>query len=324
MIHRDVRYRAVVHYKYFDRSLRRVSKIYGVSKSSLQRWVHADPSVKRKMRPRHTVFDSVKACIKDCVQSNPFITMSELACLVAQRCHVTRSTATICRYRKQCKLTLKKAYRVVDGQHTVEQIAPFCQQHIASGDDLVCIDEAGFYVGDHGRRGYAPIGQRLNITATKALRRSKFTLILAISKLGVLHYEILDHGCRKADFVRFILGLPVAAGTTLLMDNLSLHKSKETVAAVKQKGCMQLFIPTYSPRFNAIENVFGTLKRSFRARCPPTPTSDPSMYKSLMMTILNALTHTDLSSYFDHATAHSKAVMETAAVDGTIVYPGHD
>ncbi len=42
MINSEARYRSVVHYKYFLRSLRKVCKIYNVSKSSLHRWVHAD------------------------------------------------------------------------------------------------------------------------------------------------------------------------------------------------------------------------------------------------------------------------------------------
>jgi hypothetical protein len=41
MISLETRYRSVVHYKYFLRSLRKVCNIYNVSKSSLHRWEDA-------------------------------------------------------------------------------------------------------------------------------------------------------------------------------------------------------------------------------------------------------------------------------------------
>ena len=47
----ETRYKAVVHYNHFQRSLRVVSKLYKVSKSSLQRWVKLSPST---FRPKKT------------------------------------------------------------------------------------------------------------------------------------------------------------------------------------------------------------------------------------------------------------------------------
>jgi transposase len=44
---REVRYRAVVHYKLFLHSLRKVAQLYNVSKSSLQRWIHNDPTIRK-------------------------------------------------------------------------------------------------------------------------------------------------------------------------------------------------------------------------------------------------------------------------------------
>lgn len=52
MYNLETRYKAVVHYNYFVNSLRRVSKLYGVSKSSLQRWVTKSPNYKKKRNKR--------------------------------------------------------------------------------------------------------------------------------------------------------------------------------------------------------------------------------------------------------------------------------
>ncbi len=42
MISKHVRYQAIVHYKRFGGTMRRVAKQYGVSKSSVCRWVNLD------------------------------------------------------------------------------------------------------------------------------------------------------------------------------------------------------------------------------------------------------------------------------------------
>ena len=216
MFHPEVRHRAVVHYKYFFKSLRGVSKMYGVSKSTLHRWVRLDPTaleISRRRGSRKSAFTKAKQCIKETVRQRPFITMEQLAAVVAQECGMKRCRTTIGRYRAKCGLTRKKAFRVTHAERDPAQLQAFCNDHIRSASTLICIDEAGFYVGDHPRKGYMPKGQRRNVTASKTLRRSKFTLLLAAAPSGVVvHYKILDHNCRKADFVEFISELPVPRG----------------------------------------------------------------------------------------------------------------
>jgi transposase len=69
----EVRYRAVVHYKFLLHSLRKVAQLYNVSKSSLQRWIHNDPTI-RKVRCRKQTDNTVKQCVKDLLEDNPFAT----------------------------------------------------------------------------------------------------------------------------------------------------------------------------------------------------------------------------------------------------------
>ena len=82
---------------------------------------------------------------------------------------------------------------------------------------MVCIE-----VGDHGQYGYSHVGTRLRVAAGKILRRSKFSVIMAISKDRIVGYNIMDHNCKKADFVDFIRTLNLSPGTALLMDNVLL------------------------------------------------------------------------------------------------------
>jgi len=79
MINSEARYRSVVHYKYFLRSLRKVW-IYNVSKSSLHRWVHADQVGvnKRQKRKKKELSVLIRSVISKNIADNPFITCKEL------------------------------------------------------------------------------------------------------------------------------------------------------------------------------------------------------------------------------------------------------
>jgi hypothetical protein len=67
MISKETRYRAVVHYTHFLRSLRKVSAIYKVSKSSLQRWTSQDLNVVHAKRRRRSIFQKVESIMKDTI-----------------------------------------------------------------------------------------------------------------------------------------------------------------------------------------------------------------------------------------------------------------
>ena len=117
-----------------------------------------------------------------------------------------------------------------------------------------------FYVGDHPRRGRSKRGQKLAIYANKSLRTVKFSLIMIIGTEGVADYKILSNNCKKVDIVSFFTKLQIPTGSTIVMDNLRAHHSKETIDVIKSKGWNCLFTPPYSPRTNPIEKVFGMIK----------------------------------------------------------------
>jgi transposase len=112
-------------------------------------------------------------------------------------------------------------------------------------------------------------------------------LLLAVSTKGIVGYEVLDHNCRKSDFICFVQALHIRPGTTLVMDNIAFHHSKDVADAAKIKGARILFTPPYSPRCNAIENVFGALKHEYRSHCPPSA-SDSFDYESLLLAMLES------------------------------------
>lgn len=296
----EKRYRAIVHYEHFLRSFRKVAKVYGVSKSTVHRWVRSTP-VKRR-RTRKQVKEQVVDCIQTTLRENPMADLHQVCEAIGRDCKLKRSVRTTGRTLRSLDYTRKKVFTTVDHQSSPDVMSDFCRRYNAvRAGDLVAIDEAGFYVGDHGRHGYSKRGQRIHVPASRTLRRTKFTLLMAISRVDVVHFEVLDHNCRKADFERFIRGIPCPEGKTLLMDNVRFHHSTETKKAIADIGCRVLYIPPYSPRFNAIEYAFSALKRLYRRQCTAegiTRTNNPEDYLVLLHWAVMA-PH-DYSVYFDH------------------------
>ena len=223
------RYKAVVHYNYFCKSLRRVAATYNVSKSSVQRWVKStstqDMHLSRPLkRCRKVVSRQIQECVTNTLTSSPFTTMASLARVVSRTCNVKMSPSTVSRIRKKLNWTRKKTFRCVDHAHQPEKVIGFCKQFLDANTygEVISIDEAGFYVGDNPRFGYSPRGQRLQVNSSRTLRRRKLTLLMAITKAGVHHFQVLDVNCTKTHFVRFIQDMPAIPGASLLMDNVAI------------------------------------------------------------------------------------------------------
>jgi transposase len=65
-------------------------------------------------------------------------------------------------------------------------------------------------------------------------------------------------------FVARILVPALQPGQTVVLDNLSVHKSATARRLIEAAGCRLVFLPTYSPDFNPIELAFGKLKHLLR------------------------------------------------------------
>ena len=95
-------------------------------------------------------------------------------------------------------------------------------------------------------------------------------------------------------YVRQVLGPTLRAGDVVIMDNLSPHKSAETLSLIQQIGAAVLFLPAYSPDLNPTEKMWSKLKeilRSVEAR------SKPSLIEAIA-SALEAITVQDAINWF--------------------------
>ena len=100
-----------------------------------------------------------------------------------------------------------------------------------------------------------------------SIRGSSCSIIGAISERdGLIHYEIL-HGSNNTDtFHDLIVALKekIQGEVTIVMDNLSVHKSKR-VKELFDDRFKQLFLPPYSCTLNPIEHLWSLMKQKWRA-----------------------------------------------------------
>lgn len=71
-------------------------------------------------------------------------------------------------------------------------------------------------------------------------------------------------------FVERILVPTLHPGQTVVLDNLSVHKSVTARRVIETAGCQLVFLPTYSPDFNPIEQAFAKLKQHLRTTAART------------------------------------------------------
>ncbi|MBA2556993.1 MAG: IS630 family transposase [Chloroflexi bacterium] len=148
------------------------------------------------------------------------------------------------------------------------------------------------------RRGRAPRGARV-IGAVPRNHGANLTCLMAIAPAGVLEPCVFEGAVDGPLFQQWLTTwlLPkLPAGTTIVLDNLSVHRSPAVRKAVTAAHCHLRYLPSYSPDFNPIEQIFAKLKTHLRGAAARTP-------DTLITAIgegLNRVTAQDIAGCYRH------------------------
>ena len=131
---------------------------------------------------------------------------------------------------------------------------------------LVFIDETAITTKMARLRGRARVGVRLKARAPfgkwgtqtfiAGLRSDRMTAPFVIE--GAIDREAFDV------YIETQLAPTLRRGDIVILDNLSVHKSRRAEAAIRARGAWFLFLPQYSPDLNPIEMAFAKLKAHLR------------------------------------------------------------
>ena len=265
---KSVKDRAIVHYLHFLPSLRRVSRVYGIGKSTLGRWIKTNSAKVDKPASRVPLHRKIAEMVGKITQNDPFCKGHQVVSQLRQQ-GIKASEATVSRARHVAGYSRKRVRACYLPKPPTQEAATQYLATLKGAPEALAIDETCIYVEDAPRYGFSRKGERCMFRRKQPARTGKLTLLMAISeKRGVVGTKVVKGSINATSFAAFINELETPEGSVAILDNVSFHKTAIVREAALKKGISLLFIPPYSPDFNPIEGTFSVLKASLRSGKP--------------------------------------------------------
>ena len=129
------------------------------------------------------------------------------------------------------------------------------------------MDESGFNTSMTRLRARAPRGKR----AYGKVRRNRgknTTLIAAITLEGGMGESMTVEGATDAlafeTYVEHFLAPSLCEGQVVVLDGLGAHRTQRVTDIIEARGADLVFLPSYSPEMNPIEEAFSKIKQLVR------------------------------------------------------------
>ncbi len=167
---------------------------------------------------------------------------------------------------------------------------------------FIFVDECGTHTSLAPIYGYAPRSERLRLSVPR--RRSKNTSLLSSMTLSGMGPSLAVEGATTAlvfeAYVERVLGPSLRPGQVVVMDNLGAHRPKRVRELIEQRDCELLYLPSYSPDYNPIEEAFAKVKHLLRQAAAR---SRGALVEAIGVA-LSAVTAADARGFFEHAGYH--------------------
>ena len=96
---------------------------------------------------------------------------------------------------------------------------------------------------------------------------------------------------------RKVLAPNLKEGRIVVMDNLGAHRPKRVRELIEERGCELIYLPSYSPDFNPIEEAFAKMKNLLRKASARTKEA----LVDAIAAALKAVSAADARGFFEHA-----------------------
>jgi transposase len=174
---------------------------------------------------------------------------------------------------------------------------------------LVFVDECGIHTSLAPVYGYSPKGERLKLSVPRN-RGKNTTLLASITVEGMGPSMAVEGSTTKEVFETYLeqVLLPeLEEGQVLIMDKLPAHKRAKVRELIEGRGLKLLYLPSYSPDYNPIEEAFSKVKqilrRSYAGPAPGHARTREALLEALGEA-LSAVSFWDAQGFFEHAGYH--------------------
>lgn len=165
---------------------------------------------------------------------------------------------------------------------------------------LVFVDESGFNTSMTRLRARAPRGKRAYGKVPRN-RGKNTTLIASITLQGAMGESMSVEGATDSEafeaYVEHFLAPSLSKGQVVVLDGLGGHRTQKVRELIEARGADLVFLPSYSPDLNPIEEAFSKIKALVRKE-------GARVREALVEAIgraLAAVTPEDAASFFAHA-----------------------
>jgi transposase len=164
---------------------------------------------------------------------------------------------------------------------------------------LVFVDESGMHTSMDRLRSRAPRGERAYAKVPRNRGKKNTTLIASMSLSGMGEAMCIQGATDAAAFEVYIehfLAPTLSERQVVVFDNLGAHRPRRIRELIEERGAELVFLPTYSPDLNPIEEAFSKIKNILRKVGARTHEA----LLEAMAEALSAVTSRDAAGWFDH------------------------
>jgi transposase len=163
---------------------------------------------------------------------------------------------------------------------------------------LVFVDESGFHTSMDRLRSRAPKGLRAYAKVPRNHAKNT-TLIASMGLLGMGESMVVK-GATDSEilevYVEHLLAPKLREGQVVVLDGLGAHRPKRIRELIEARGAELVFLASYSPDLNPIEEAFSKIKNALRK-------VGARLHEALveaMSGVLREVAPWDAAGWFDH------------------------
>jgi len=222
-----------------------------------------------------------KEQVRRWVDEDCSITLLKLAERILQEMEIKVSRQTISRVLKSFHYTLKPVHRIPDAnaievQSNNELLFSGLRFHY-NENSIVFVDEIGFNVSMRSIRARSLVGKPA-VKNVPVLRSRNMSIICAMNRGGLIYYKLHKGPATITLFSQYFneLALKLAdfqiLERVIVMDNNAFHHTSLVKEAAEANNFTILYLPSYYPILNPIENLFSKLENIVKEINPSSET----------------------------------------------------